>query len=769
MPRFFRLSPSGDAWLAQGDGPGYPIVHDGVVIAGRGIQPAWLDESTAIYADTQRPALHVVPLGVGDRTVLELPYTINALDARNGRWVAWAAPQAAAPTGLVRTSDGREFLGYGAPALCDNGDLFLVRDGVIFLVADGATEIKAIGGDGIGRLPRVAHGSALVAWIDDPTSGPPVIAPASRGRYGQAHYVIPILTPEGEWLVVVDADPDRLIAYPVGDPLGSVVAAGVTKEPDAIWCPSRGGIRIVASGAAGELREFVVRLTDPRRDVRIQPPAPPPPPAKRPAITIETYNPVEGDRPLAVTVRVVAEAASGPIDRVDVRARRTDGQVEASRSVDRLPADVALELVIPGVYRITATAIGPGGEGGTRKVREVTVREPAPPPPPPDTDWETFLREADLLPRDTSTRYALAWGRLRHVGQDGTGALTREQAWRFLFPDRPFPGPSPGPTPTPDWFPTRDQVRAFKGALALDQVWFSLFFLSWDEDKQDRYLARCHELGLTHVVVLFSGGYRDRFPYFNLWDDIPALRRGLTKLLRARLIPVLCAANAELAGRALTRTTPARELSAGLREGSRALGARGGEDIAAKIIAQWERTLPQVGDLLPAAIPAVEQNDFLSPDAQHRLALALARLLPDAYRLIWFTGDRCHGDHNRGTGPDGQPPAAWKPTPDENNPGKLKASVTGYWPATPAHANFYQSDKWQDVRAFVDDLGDVSVRVNGRVPVPGKTAPYPGMQRDVLYGEGPAEAILNGSTTYAATRHLAAAALAVPGITGFGD
>lgn len=331
----------------------------------------------------------------------------------------------------------------------------------------------------------------------------------------------------------------------------------------------------------------------------------------------------------------------------------------------------------------------------------------------------------------------------------------------------------PAPEPEPLWKPTRDQVRAVTAAIALDREWFSLFFLSWDDAKQDRYITECHRRGLTHVLVLFSGGYRERFPYFDLWNDIPRLRRGLEKLLRARLIPVLVGANAELAQNAPRNfgRLAVTGLSTGLREGAAGRRAvmRAADDIATRIIKQWRKTLPQVADLLPMAIPAVEQNDFLTPEAQHALAIALAELLPDAYRAIWFTGDRCHGDHNRGTGPDGQPPKAWKPEPDENNPGKLKAGVTGYWPATPAHALWYQSDKWRDRRAMVDDLGDVSVRVDGRVQVPGKTAPYPGMERDVIFGEAQAEQILSGEVTYNGTRDVVAAALTVPGISGTGE
>lgn len=306
------------------------------------------------------------------------------------------------------------------------------------------------------------------------------------------------------------------------------------------------------------------------------------------------------------------------------------------------------------------------------------------------------------------------------------------------------PIPAPDSPEVPLWRPTRAEVRAWRSALALDRELFSLFFLSWPEAKQDRYIAMCHERGLTHVVILFSGGYRDRFPSFNLWGDVPAIRRGLERLLRARLIPVLCASNQELAG-------------------------RGGMDVARAIVRTWAGTLPHVADLLPAATPGVEFNDYLTPEAQHEITVALAAFLPDAYRLVWFTDDRCHGDHNRGSGPDGQPPAAWHPEPDPNNPGKLRASVLGYWPATPADGLFYQSGKWRDLPAFVDDLGDVSVRVNGRLEVPGKSALYPGMGRDVVFGEGPAEQILDGSTTYADTEPVRAAARRVPGITGTGD
>lgn len=272
--RFVRLSPSGLRWVAEANIESHPIVlrHENgrlEQIGLHGIQPDWLDESIVICASTLRPVLHVWHLR-NRQLDAEIPlrYTCNWLVARSGRWAAWAPPQPTAPVGLVVTDDGLEFPGYGAPALADNGDLFIVKDGTIYKVELQSREAIPLGGNGVGRLPRVARGGSLVAWIEDPKDGPPVIAPINRGRFGQAHYVLPLIAGGREFVCVVDADPDRAILYPVGDHMGYVVATGTTFDPDVTWLPGRQRVRFVATGADGGIRDIEVDLAQPRVDIR---------------------------------------------------------------------------------------------------------------------------------------------------------------------------------------------------------------------------------------------------------------------------------------------------------------------------------------------------------------------------------------------------------------------------------------------------------------------------------------------------------------------
>lgn len=347
-------------------------------------------------------------------------------------------------------------------------------------------------------------------------------------------------------------------------------------------------------------------------------------------------------------------------------------------------------------------------------------------------------------------------------------------------------------------------MRRFRGAIALDENAFVPFCLAWQDEALHDLCRRFVAMQLTHVIVMLSGEYRGKFPWFWLWDSPLEIRRKLAIIRSYGLLTVLWAANGE-SFRARQLGIDARDIGLGditetdpliplVRDGEEIGLIRRGVPLNLRLTtadgffgprtrgvgklafgdsleAVWRRTLPDIADLIDVAVPAPEMNDIWSPADQHRYTVLLAELLPNAYRLVHFTRGRCHGDHNRGTGPDGQPPAAWDPKPDPNNPGLLMSNVVGYWRNTPAHGLYYNVpyDHFEDHRAFVDDLGDVSVRVNGRMPVPGKHAPYPGMERDVIFGEAAAEYVLQRRWSYAQGARLRELALSVPGITGYGD
>lgn len=332
----------------------------------------------------------------------------------------------------------------------------------------------------------------------------------------------------------------------------------------------------------------------------------------------------------------------------------------------------------------------------------------------------------------------------------------------------------------PAWYPTKEEAAKLRAAIALDQQFFSPFCLSFPEPLWQGFINRTKAADLTHVYVMLSGEYRGRFSWFSLWDNIPFVRKRLRELLDAHIIPILWAANGEsfrasqlradamdVERRALARPSydyvdrdgvlvpvlqgvPLNAYLTSIAGFNAPRVAALTEYLPDTLEEIWQRVLPQLADLLPIAVPAPEMNDIWTPQQQHDRTVLLRSLLPQSLIWVHFTRGRAHGDHNRGTGPDGQPPTAWKPTADENNPGKLKAGVVGYWGATPADGLFYNMpyDHLESVVLFRDDLGDVAVRVDGRMPVPGKSAPYPGQRRAVYYGEGPAEWVLAGSWRY---------------------
>lgn len=341
------------------------------------------------------------------------------------------------------------------------------------------------------------------------------------------------------------------------------------------------------------------------------------------------------------------------------------------------------------------------------------------------------------------------------------------------------PGEVPPPPPPPGQWP-REQVAKMRTGIALDQEFFSAFALSWENAKIIRFIDKLKALGLTHAIVMFSGEYRGRFPWFDLWDQPDTIKRKLDLFITRGIMPILWAANGEsfAAGQRRIDATDAEKAITGVplnvlltgAGGFRARDGRLSRSTGMTVEYAWERTIPPVRDWLAAVVPAPEMNDIWTPEEQHSRTVLLRQLCPQHYLAVHLTRKRPHGDHNRGTGPAGNPPAAWNPRCCDDA-GRQYVTLPDYYNATPCDAIWYNTgyEELENIPAFVDDLGDVSVRVNGRVPVPGKTAPYPGMGRDVIYGEGPAEWVLQGRWTWQDGQRLREAALSVPGITGWGD
>jgi len=351
--------------------------------------------------------------------------------------------------------------------------------------------------------------------------------------------------------------------------------------------------------------------------------------------------------------------------------------------------------------------------------------------------------------------------------------------------------------------PSREEAYAAPGAIALTREIFSPFLFAQPEATRQAWYAAFRAAGLRRLIVMLSGEYRGRFPWFWLWDDVPAIRRLLTEVIAEGFVPLLWAANGEsfrarqlaadatdILSRSLSwDTVPSGDVidddegrlvvaRSGISLNTFLTGPQGflgprasmARALGDPLEATWRRVLPAIADLVPMAVPAPEMNDIWTPQQQHDRTVLLHELMSQTAIGVHFTRGRCHGDHNRGTGPDGQPPAAWKPEDDPNNPGKQKAGVVGYYSGSPVHFNFYNApyDHLGDVRRFMDDLGDVAVRVDGRVLVPGKSAPYPGMRRVVIYGEGPAEWVLRGDWSWSRGEDLRRAA-SVPWLSAPND
>ncbi len=246
---FPRLSPSGASWVAEGlEGLTHTIVVDGETIAREGIQPAWLSDRELVYADAHEAQVWRLDRSGLVLDVWQTAQPVNRLQAQDGHWCGWM-PRYLGAGGYVR--DGVPYGSAQEPALGLAGALWFPPDGAIEPRWNAA-----------GRV-AVQH------------PAPPHVTPQEWAPWpAVTHWAVPVWTPAGPWLLRLEDE--RLVLHPVGDPLGYVVARGVTRWPDARWDHEQ--IRVVWSTPAGVIESRHLALDASRIDVRPTTPPPPPPP-----------------------------------------------------------------------------------------------------------------------------------------------------------------------------------------------------------------------------------------------------------------------------------------------------------------------------------------------------------------------------------------------------------------------------------------------------------------------------------------------------------
>lgn len=106
----------------------------------------------------------------------------------------------------------------------------------------------------------------------------------------------------------------------------------------------------------------------------------------------------------------------------------------------------------------------------------------------------------------------------------------------------------------PSWRPSREEVRKFKGAFCIPDVFspednmpygdgkriWTPAFLCYDDAWQDKIIEKYKSFNYTHFVLEVGGApYHGDYP--DLPDDPAAARKAIIKLLNAHLIPVVVA------------------------------------------------------------------------------------------------------------------------------------------------------------------------------------------------------------------------------------
>ena len=295
----------------------------------------------------------------------------------------------------------------------------------------------------------------------------------------------------------------------------------------------------------------------------------------------------------------------------------------------------------------------------------------------------------------------------------------------------------------------RDQVRRFRGDIAMTDKegtrseWGTWAYLGWDTARRAEFRKKYRAEGYTHVALNIALDYDAFYPRFDYRSDIAHLRKGLQELHDDGLVPVLCVTQAETYG-------------------------RHGKFKLREALADLDRILPKIADLVPAAWPGWESSDFMTPEQHWAVLRRMRQHLPDAY--IGVQPGRVLEDGLIAVQSKSVNAARfWR---------EMRGTVDALFFEPPTET--FDDPAWRE-RLF-DDLMGASARVHGRLegipeifpfPPHRSTKPYrenwtrasPLANVDVIYFEGPAYQRWSSDQK----RDAAAIALQVPGVVGCMD
>lgn len=396
------------------------------------------------------------------------------------------------------------------------------------------------------------------------------------------------------------------------------------------------------------------------------------------------------------------------------------------------------------------------------------------------SDWYTDA-EAAVLAEFLEAKYAALGRTPTTTTVDGIGrvlwpiayaderarGLGTEQARRQInarinailgLPEDTWPDgwrPTGLPVSRPDARPPVDR-RRIRGVFSLGAGHFDHFSARdyWaDRDVWRRTMATHVERGDTHVLVgLQSDGYgrNGAFDYFR--DP-------------GRVVEAVVAMREEfgLVAQWVLHDDTANDAAIGKR--------------ANHYRARWGSVADAIRPHVEIVIPAYEWNDHLTPKEQHTLLHELARLFPDAYRLVTFTDNRWALTLDTG---HRDPEARWVNDPVWGLPGGLEEYP--WWRAMVGvvHGLAFQAP-WELINDHAQlraRLAAIVLRLNGtRQPdhpdeerdFDQKFGGHPAGAFDVHAWELGAEWVIRGDRPLAWTEAAGRAALTVPGVIGAGD
>ena len=297
--------------------------------------------------------------------------------------------------------------------------------------------------------------------------------------------------------------------------------------------------------------------------------------------------------------------------------------------------------------------------------------------------------------------------------------------------------------------PTREEVRRVRGRFSPDIWLFDQWHAQYDEETFQRSIALHKAAGDTHVLIgLQSGGYH-QLPPFDFFDNPQVVIDRAQRLKDAGFIVTWM-----LEDDASISNNP---------EGQR----------AAAMIRRWRQVADAIRPHVDMCLAGFEFNEYFTPQEQDMLLREMARLFPDAYRLVTFTDDRWIAG-NGGGGPESPLPESWQ------------GAYFGFWGAMKGivhglafQAPFEYIDSAENNHYLLRHrLGMLAIRINGarqdwdgwvNADFDSKYPAGPAGDFDLVYWEGPCQWTIRGEKSHDWADTAGRDALTVPGVIGAGD